>query len=572
MEHRPATTDRTPTVPAPRPPGPAPDLWNTPTRHMCAGTWVDESFARAVVRELEQERHRAHAPSHGVDQRLLLDHARRALAAVHTRDLVVSAAWLAGLLCVPAAAVARVLLSKISAGTRGGVRRLPDMHDLRRDKDGAPRVEDATGGLATAGLFSAVGTALCAYAQTQVGPWGPAGFWPALLCTAVLLTGVPWWAAWRQQKEVWDTASRELVPGAPAPAPPRDTAAVPHDDDNLVIHSGYRPFTGSGTELTSWSLDLRLRPAPGAAPSAPLTTDELVVALRDGLAGLGSEPRGVAGLLVEERLYVDGTELDGPEPFSRSVFWPEDGAGTRLTSRPARHAKAPVVEAARGRVDGPVRHCVCAQVRMWDAEIVLTVHVQAVVVSGTLHLNSAASVLTPVRGAYQEVDRLTERHHGDDTPRIAAAALSAMHESLGGPVARPLGRLLAARAEGRREEHLQDVIAHDRRYDFGARTGLREHADSGEYTNYFQRIDVQRAARRIELRLLADLGELLAEHGLDTSELEERRSVILNNGVIMTGGTMHGAVAAGPGAQAATGPGAQTGAASRVRQGAATTS
>lgn len=208
---------------------------------------------------------------------------------------------------------------------------------------------------------------------------------------------------------------------------------------------------------------------------------------------------------------------------------------------------------------------------MWDAEIVLTVHVQAVVVSGTLHLNSAASVLTPVRGAYQEVDRLTERHHGDDTPRIAAAALSAMHESLGGPVARPLGRLLAARAEGRREEHLQDVIAHDRRYDFGARTGLREHADSGEYTNYFQRIDVQRAARRIELRLLADLGELLAEHGLDTSELEERRSVILNNGVIMTGGTMHGAVAAGPGAQAATGPGAQTGAASRVRQGAATT-
>ncbi|OSC52793.1 hypothetical protein B5181_38500, partial [Streptomyces sp. 4F] len=82
------------------------------------------------------------------------------------------------------------------------------------------RVEDATGGLATAALFSAVGTALCAYAQTQVGPWGPAGFWPALLCTAVLLTGVPWWAAWRQQKEVWDTASRELVPGAPAPAPP----------------------------------------------------------------------------------------------------------------------------------------------------------------------------------------------------------------------------------------------------------------------------------------------------------------------------------------------------------------
>ncbi|CAL9509490.1 hypothetical protein SUDANB58_03624 [Streptomyces sp. enrichment culture] len=572
MEHEPATTDPAKGLPGPRPPAPPagaePVLWNTPTRHMCAGAWVDESFARAVVRELEQERHRAWAPSYGVDQRLLLHHARRALEAVHGRDMVVSAAWLAGVLVVPAAAVARAALSKLSAGVRDGVRRLPGMHSLRREKDGSLRVDAPVSGLAASGLSTAVSTMLCAYVQTALSPWGPSTFLPALLCTAVLLTGVPWWAAWRQQKEVWRTASRELVPGAPAPAPPPGTGAVPADEGNLVIHSGYRPFTGSGTELTSWSLDLRLRPAPGAAPAAPLTTDALVDALRDGLGGLGRASGGLTGLSVEERVYVDGCELDGPEPFSRTAFWPA-GDHARLTARPVDRVPEGTVRAARGRVDGPVRHCLCAQVRGWDCDIVLTVHVQAVVVLGTLHLNSTASVLTPVRDAYREVDRLTERHHGEHTARVAAAALLTMHDSLGGPIARPLRHFLSDLRRERREEHLRDVIAHDRRFDFGAGTGLRERAGSGAYTNYFQRVDVQRAARRIELRLLADLGRLLEDHGLDTSELEERRSVILNNGVIMTGGAMHGAVAAGPGAQAVSGPGGQTVTGPRARPDAA---
>ncbi|MEU0743430.1 hypothetical protein [Streptomyces sp. NPDC006134] len=562
MEHEPATTDLTKGLPGPRPPvSPAgaepPVRWNTPTRHLCAGAWVDEPFARAVVRELEQERHRAWAPSYGVDRRLLLHHARRALEAVHRRDMVVSAAWLAAALVVPAAAVTRVVISKFSAGVRGGVRRLPGMHSLRREKDGSLRVDTPMSGLAASGLSTAVSTTLCAYAQTALSPWGPSTFLPALLCTAVLLAGVPWWAAWRQQQEVWRTASRELVPGAPAPAPPPDTGAVPAGEGNLVIHSGYRPFTGSGTELTSWSLDLRLRPAPGAAPATPLTTDALVDALRDGLGALGRVSGGVTGLSVEERVYVDGSELDGPEPFSRTLFWPA-GDHARLTARPADRVPDETVRQARGLVDGPVRHCLCVQVSGWDADIVLTVHIQAAVVLGTLHLNSTASVLTPVRDAYQEVDRLTERHHGEHTARVAAAALSAMHDSLGGPIARPLRHLLSGMAQERREEHLQDVIAHDRRFDFGARTGLRERAGSDTYTNYFQRVDVQRAARRIELRLLADLGKLLEDHGLDTSELEERRNVILNNGVIMTGGAMHGAIAAGPGAQAVAGLGGQT--------------
>ncbi len=553
-------------VPAPRPPteqtvvpDEAPPVqWTSSTRYMCVGTYVDESFAHAVVEELEHEKHRACAPSFGVDLRPVYQHARRSLAAVRTRDLVSSACWLVALFLTPVAAVAWALLGKFTGMQAGQASRLPGLHRLTQRGAAAGQLDKPVQELLNSCVMTLLLTVACTLLQGYLHLWGvraPVLVW---LIVLVLLVAVPWWAAWRQQSAVWETVSRELVPGAPAPKATPAEADLPLSaaghPGNLVIYSGYRPFVGSGEETSSWVLDLRLRSDPQGASAAEgtLGTDGLLASLSQDLGDLARAPHGVPGLTVAERVYVHGRELDGPPPFGRGTFWPSlaDGRGPGGAGRPVDRLPELAVVAARGRTDGAVRHCLCVQVAGWGADVVLSVHLQAAVVAGTLHLCSTSSVLPPVQEQYQQADRLTSRHRDEQTARVASAALTAARAALAGPVARPLRHLLHSSRARRQEELRREQIAHDRRYDFGARLSLRERAASGQYGNYFQRVDVQRVSRQIELCILSCLGRLLERYGLDTSELEERRNVILNNGVIMTGGSMHGAVAAGAGAQA----------------------
>lgn len=542
--------------------------WTPSTRYMCVGTYVDESFAHAVVEELEHEEHRACAPSYGVDLRPVLDHARRSLAAVRTRDLITSSAWVVALVLTPIAAVAWALLAKFTGISAGRVSRLPGMHRLTRAGTGHARLDRPVRELVNGCAVTLVLTYVCTALQSPYPVWGvstPLAVW---LIVVALLVAVPWWAAWRQQSELWETVSRELVPDANAPVPAREPATGPHlppsaagRPGNLVVYSGYRPFVGSGDEISSWGLDLRLRPDPDATPTVKgvLGTDELLTSLSADLARLDGPSHGVPLLTVEERVYVDGRELDGPEPFGRSTFWPAlaDGKSARSRAgRPVDRLPAPVVAAARGRTDGPVRHCLCVQVASWDADVVLSVHLQAAVVTKTLHVNSTTSVLAPVREQFRQADHLTSRHRDEQTARLASAALGAARAASAQPLGRPARHLLREQRAQRTEALRRELIEHDRRYDFGARLSLRELASSGLYGNYFQRVDVQRIGRQIELCVLSCLGRLLEQYGLDTSELEERRNVILNNGVIMTGGSLHGAVAAGAGATATASAGA----------------
>jgi hypothetical protein len=59
----------------------------------------------------------------------------------------------------------------------------------------------------------------------------------------------------------------------------------------------------------------------------------------------------------------------------------------------------------------------------------------------------------------------------------------------------------------------------------------RDESESG----YFQSQDIAQHSKIIERRLIATIGDYLAELGVDTSEFARRTMAILNNGVINTG-------------------------------------
>jgi hypothetical protein len=83
------------------------------------------------------------------------------------------------------------------------------------------------------------------------------------------------------------------------------------------------------------------------------------------------------------------------------------------------------------------------------------------------------------------------------------------------------------------------LIRSDPSFDFGATTSIRELAQSEGYRRYFQQLDRDMAGKIVERQILDSIVRFLDGRNVDTSELEDREAAILNNGVIVSGGTLN---------------------------------
>ena len=64
-------------------------------------------------------------------------------------------------------------------------------------------------------------------------------------------------------------------------------------------------------------------------------------------------------------------------------------------------------------------------------------------------------------------------------------------------------------------------------------------ASANKLQNFFQKSDVEMYRKQIEQRLFQSIIQYLDEVNVDTSEFRARQETVINNGVMMTGGTMN---------------------------------
>jgi hypothetical protein len=98
------------------------------------------------------------------------------------------------------------------------------------------------------------------------------------------------------------------------------------------------------------------------------------------------------------------------------------------------------------------------------------------------------------------------------------------------------GRPLQAWSQ--RREWLREV-RDDPQFDYGAQPSLRERTSSSAFEQHFQRLDAEMFLKILERQLLDAIVDFLDAHDIDTSDLKERETAILNNGVIVTGGAVN---------------------------------
>jgi hypothetical protein len=164
-------------------------------------------------------------------------------------------------------------------------------------------------------------------------------------------------------------------------------------------------------------------------------------------------------------------------------------------------------------------------------------------------------MLPPVLQEYQEVDRLLAQPTVRQLARIAGRSVlrtpvrwllapATVSRAVTAPVSRSLQR-----ARQRRE------ITEALRFDYGSSQSPRERAADSNYQRYFQKLDGEMHGKVVDKTVLEALVSFLDAKGIDTAELVQRQTTILNNGVFVTGGATVTAqsMAAGAGAQATAG-------------------
>lgn len=317
----------------------------------------------------------------------------------------------------------------------------------------------------------------------------------------------------------------------------RKVSALEHvERGNVTAFGAFFPFVGSGIEVGGWSFALSvLKGAEGIAGEhlEPLAfeVDTLYEKVREDIDHLGVE-----GLTVEDRLYVDGEDLATDARFL------DPGPPLSLRTELAPDQLGQFVRAPE-RVNRVYR---CIRIYGWDGEFVLSIYLNFSRVGRALFAEARYFLLLPPKPEFVA-------HGKGIVPLSWGSALitaAASIRSLPGALVRAVRGVEADVRALWQPPVLGAGSRGSTVANLGATTSLRELAQGTVYRRYFQRLDREMTTKIVERQLLDSIAGFLREHQVDTSELQERQTAILNYGLIMSGGTMTAeSVAVGQGAQ-----------------------
>jgi hypothetical protein len=356
---------------------------------------------------------------------------------------------------------------------------------------------------------------LCVFSFSPL--WFALGF---LIAWAVVL-----WDMWSATYYVVVKRLNARSFGLPDPAlAQRVEELVESQGGNLIVYSGFLPFSCAGIDLGGWSFVVDLRKGRDElgerATPRPLEVSELYDEVERALRQLA-----IPNLTIADRLFVSGADIREdrnllPDPIARPV-WNVPGKALERFILSSTHR---------------IRHYECITVVDWRGELVVSLFLRFSIRNGRLFCELSDFLLAPLKSELHRIDgqgaQIELRHV---LAIVGRSLLATPWLSLRAPriVFKPLGR-------SRKRAKRAKLVERDPFFDYGAACTALDRVRSTNYSRYFQRLDKEMYVKVLERTVLDTIADVLDRHGVDTAELAERRSTIINNGIMMGGGSIQG--------------------------------
>jgi hypothetical protein len=462
------------------------------TRLMAARAVLDASNFREKLYRYYQSKHRATAPEVGLDIQLVAQVARSLELRENRYRLIYIGLFLASLLLCGICNTASYLLRIISRG------------DIRLDS------------------FAAIAAFLLFIL-----------LWAGIWITYVVKTSEEWFklAEWFKRGKFDLQTVREQFKAVLSD----DLLDVlPDDRQNAFVYSGFTPFIGTGADQGGWSFAINLERGKEdighKVKIMPFAIPELYSALEKGVKHLNLE-----GVIFRDGLFINGADLqDNPDILADP------------TSRPVQVVPPKLLDQYISQNNTAARYYKWIRIHDWGSELVFSTFIRCVQRGSTLFVEFRRRLLTPLDYSFREIDRLPPRS-------IWGFAMVIIKGAFVSPL-----RMLNAIMEtstilNEYVRHVLNILDNSEKeaiknlqFDYGVANSFRESLSPDLYTHYFQMIDSDMYAKIVERQILDTIVAFLDEHGIDTSDIKERRTTIMNSGTIINAtveGNVSGTVA-----------------------------
>jgi len=309
--------------------------------------------------------------------------------------------------------------------------------------------------------------------------------------------------------------------------------ALPRSDQNLIVYSGFSPFVGAGFDLGEWSFALdvsRPKNELGLVQTVEeFEINDLYEEIEEACTNLN-----LPNLRVADLYFVSGSDIRNDRTILPNPL-----------GKPIQHLDKDDVKSTD---DFRIRQYKHLSVSTWGNDIIFSIFLRCAKRGRTLFVEAARYLLPPVDVRYRNLNRAEHKSWSV----ISGIAFSSL---VLGPIdgyfiwLSLLGKLnnFISQMFGTQDRKLQNEIRENSNFNYGVASSLRQNVTGSNYLHYFQKSDREMFVKILDNQILETLLNFLDEHNVDTSQLRERQTTILNSGVI--GDVTAQSVAVGQGAQ-----------------------
>jgi hypothetical protein len=291
---------------------------------------------------------------------------------------------------------------------------------------------------------------------------------------------------------------------------------------NVTIYSAYSPFIGFGDNLGGWSFVIDItKPQTINKITEGFTINELYQYVDCELNNLGIE------LKNEDRLFVNGQKIRNDERFLPYRY-----------DRPNSNVPLTVLAEYIAHPDDNIRYYKCYYSIMWGGELVLSVFIRFQFSGKYLFIEVNNYLLTPLNEFVHAVDSISKKTTFRQwSGLIGEAVFMSPLKTIFSPLILSIYVIdYFGRKQNKKE--IRKNIDEDLLFNYGAKESIREFANTGLYYQHFQRSDKEKIYKILERTILDSLITFLDNKNVDTSDIKDRKTVIMNHGVIVSGGEL----------------------------------
>jgi hypothetical protein len=317
-------------------------------------------------------------------------------------------------------------------------------------------------------------------------------------------------------------------------------SGIPEDGQNIIVFEGFSPFVGAGIDLGGWSFAVDLshpkKQLGKEEEPIPFEASELNASIKEAINSLGFE-----GAVVKDCLFVNGVDVREDNTILPNML-----------GRPTQQVAPETLNQYMKRIDTRVRHYKWIRVYDWGNELVISHFLRCVLKGENLFVEISRFLLTPLDTKYRQIDALTSKTWWDAVGLFMTALVVGPFAALFAWLALlvKMGKFISSRL-GFEDRRRRREIKSNPLYDYGVALSIRESVSSPRFVHYFQRLDREMYVKILEREILDTIVEFLDDHNIDTSEIKDRQTTIMNQGIIVQGGDVEAqSLAVGAGAQA----------------------